>query len=510
MYTMSFTWPSRQILGASLLSLLTYLPSQAQAPMDIRIALVIGNAAYPSAAALANPTNDAKAMSQTLKDLGFTVIDVLDGSKSQMAEAINKVQLSLTGKQGIGMLYYAGHGLQVDWRNYMVPVDAKLQSPADVANQTVDVNQVIDAFKTAGNRMNIVVLDACRDNPFAATATGKGLAQLDAPPGTFLAFATAPGNVAEDGDAKGANGLYTSYLLQELKKPNTKIEDIFKRVRLNVRQQSQGRQIPWESTSLEEDFYFPTPSQKPTVLNANTRGPEFEIEKAAWDRVKTSTNPEDLFAFLRIFPSGALSEVAQAELNKLQKPNIVTSPAKDAPMQVTGLARYRMGDVYEFSWKETLTGIEKRRAKFRVTKVDDNVAEMNGGEAIYTQLGADVKDDAGTVYDPPLPSVPLGDYQIGKRFVSRSNWTNRAGEKGWIEYEVKVVALEKITIPAGTFTTYKVNSNYMMSTGASGSGSRWYEPQWGLSLKRVVSGRDRNGRVTGDTRELISREGTRN
>ena len=228
----------------------------AQAPLDVRVALVIGNADYAGAAALANPANDARAMASALKSLGFTVIELRNGSKAEMNKAVVAVRDALIGKQGVGLLYYAGHGLQLDWRNYMVPVDAKLVSATDVPVQAMDVNTVLDAFKRAGNRMNILVLDACRDNPFAASGSGKGLAQVDAPPGTFLAYATAPGNVAEDGDEKSGNGLYTQYLLEELKKPAAGIEDIFKRVRLNVRKQSQGRQIPWESTSLEDDFYF--------------------------------------------------------------------------------------------------------------------------------------------------------------------------------------------------------------------------------------------------------------
>ena len=242
-------------LGA-VAAVLSVAPVAAQAPLDVRVALIIGNSAYPGSP-LANPANDARAMSEVLRGLGFQVVELRDGSKVQMTAAISRVSDSLKGKQGVGMLYYAGHGLQLDWRNYMVPVDASLKVAADVPRQTIDLSLVIDTFKSAGNRMNIVVLDACRDNPFpGSTASGKGLAQLDAPPGTFLAYATAPGNVAEDGDAKSGNGLYTQYLLQELKKPTARIEDVFKRVRLNVRKQSQGRQIPWESTSLEDDFYF--------------------------------------------------------------------------------------------------------------------------------------------------------------------------------------------------------------------------------------------------------------
>ena len=238
-------------------SALAVISASAQAPLDIRVALIIGNSAYPGNMALVNPVNDARAMADVLKRLGFTVVELRDGNKAQMSAAIVKATDALKGKQGVGMLYYAGHGLQLDWRNYMVPVDANLKSAADVPQQTIDLSSVVDIFKTAGNRMNIVVLDACRDNPFGGTtSSAKGLAQLDAPPSTFLAYATAPGNVAEDGNEKTGNGLYTQFLLQELKRPTAKIEDVFKRVRLNVRKQSNGRQIPWESTSLEDDFFF--------------------------------------------------------------------------------------------------------------------------------------------------------------------------------------------------------------------------------------------------------------
>jgi hypothetical protein len=217
----------------------------AQAPLDVRVALIIGNSAYIGAPSLANPANDARAMGEVLRSLGFQVIELRDGNKAQMTAAISRVQESLKGKQAVAMLYYAGHGLQLDWRNYMVPVDARLASAADVPRQTIDLGSVIDTFKGAGTRMNIMVLDACRDNPFASsTSSAKGLAQLDAPPGTFLAYATAPGNVAEDGDEKGGNGMYTQYLLLELRKPFGKIEDVFKRVRLSVRQKTPGPADP--------------------------------------------------------------------------------------------------------------------------------------------------------------------------------------------------------------------------------------------------------------------------
>ena len=227
----------------------------AQAPLDVRVALIIGNSAYINAPPLINSSNDARAMSNIMRKLGFKVFDVIDGDKRSMDQAVEKMQAQLAGQQAVAMLYYAGHGLQLDWHNYMVPIDAKLNKAGDVSIQTVDIERVINAFKVAKTRMNIVVLDACRDNPFSGQSTGKGLAQMDAPSGTYLAFATAPGNVAEDGDSESSNGLFTQFLIKELQKP-AKIEDVFKRVRLQVRQKSQGRQIPWDSSSLEDDFSF--------------------------------------------------------------------------------------------------------------------------------------------------------------------------------------------------------------------------------------------------------------
>ena len=279
---------------------LTY-SSIAQAPLDIRVALVIGNAAYVNIPALGNSTNDAKSMATILRKLGFQVVEVFDGSKAQMDKAVENLQDLLKGKQAVAMLYYAGHGLQLDWHNYMVPVDVMLTQASDVPKQTLDIETVINSFKKATTRMNIIVLDACRDNPFAGETNGKGLAQLDAPVGTFIAFATAPGNVADDGDAESGNGLFTQYLLKELQKP-ARIEDVFKRVRLQVRQKSQGRQIPWDSSSLEDDFYF-------NDGNKHTFNPE--------DLVKEAKAREDkLRATLEAAKQEELRIAKQEELEK--------------------------------------------------------------------------------------------------------------------------------------------------------------------------------------------------
>jgi hypothetical protein len=241
-------------LVAALLALLTTSTS-AQVPNSLRVALVIGNGAY-EAAALATPANDAKAMSETLRGLGFTVVEARDATRVQMEAAILQAREAMKDGNAVGMLYYSGHALQLGWRNYMVPVDAKLSGSSEVAVHAIDVQRVVDAFKGSGNRMNIFVFDACRENPFSASASGRGLAQMDAPPESLLAYSTAPGEVADDRDAGNGHGLYTHHLLRELKQSGAKIEDVFKRVRFWVRRETQGRQVPWESTSLEGDFYF--------------------------------------------------------------------------------------------------------------------------------------------------------------------------------------------------------------------------------------------------------------
>ncbi len=493
---------------AAVLASLT--PSLAQAPGDLRVALVIGNAAYPGEAALANPTNDAKAMSDALRGLGFTVVEINDSSRQQMLDAIGKVKVTLQGKQAIGMLYYAGHGLQLDWRNYMVPVDARLSTAADVPEQTVDLAQVIDAFKIAGNRMNIVVLDACRDNPFAGTATGKGLAQLDAPPGTFLAYATAPGNVADDGDAKGANGLYTKYLLEELKKPSAKIEDVFKRVRLNVRQQSQGRQVPWESTSLEDDFFFNTGLKPTQKLSEADKDKAFTTEKADWDKIKNSKNVDDFYAFLKTYPNGNVNGLAQSKLEQLQKSQTVAVADQQGHKQPSVFDVYRPGDTYEFTVKDGLTGLVRGTGKVVANFVGDDVIESVSTNpsvvpgAVLTRGGFISRDGGGT-YDPPISFYPNGELKVGGKARSRTIRTANDGSKGWVEFESRVVGYETIDTAFGKISAVKLEVTQSYQDGGRSKLTLWFDPEWGYSVKLTREARGRGGSPDIYVREMTAR-----
>ena len=191
-----------------------------------KLALVLGNSKYKEAP-LRNPANDASAIAEALKASGFDVTLRMDTGKADMMAAVQVYVQTLAAKKCVGLFYYAGHGIQLAWRNYMVPVDASLGSTEDVQTQGVDVGDLLRGLTKAANPMNVIILDACRDNPFGSLkgASQRGLAQMDAPPNTLLAFATAPGNVASDGD--GANGLYTENLLRQMTVPDAKIEDVF-------------------------------------------------------------------------------------------------------------------------------------------------------------------------------------------------------------------------------------------------------------------------------------------
>jgi hypothetical protein len=228
-----------------------------------RIALVIGNGGYAEGR-LNNPVNDARDMAAALRQLGFEVLSGEDRTRRQMEDQIREFGRKIR-RGGVGMFYFAGHGVQVAGNNYLIPVGAEINGEAEVRYEAVDVGFVLAQMEDAQNRLNIVVLDACRNNPFARSfrSSARGLASIDAPVGTLIAYATAPGRTASDGGGS-RNGLYTKELLSAMQSPGLRIEDIFKRVRTEVRRQSNNQQVPWEASSIEGDFYFSAPSARPT------------------------------------------------------------------------------------------------------------------------------------------------------------------------------------------------------------------------------------------------------
>ncbi|RLD51991.1 MAG: hypothetical protein DRI94_04470 [Bacteroidetes bacterium] len=221
-----------------------------------RLALVIGNGEY-LLSPLKNPVNDAQLMAEELRKLGFDVMSFTDLSQNDMKSKIREFGNKLSKQKGVGLFYYAGHGIQLNGENYLVPVSAVINKEQDVELEAVNLKRVLGEMDYAQNDLNIVILDACRNNPFARSfrsGGGNGLASTTAPKGTFIAYATAPGSVASDGT--GENGLYTQELVKALEQPGSKIEDVFKAVRNNVYKMSNEMQVPWENSSIFGDFYF--------------------------------------------------------------------------------------------------------------------------------------------------------------------------------------------------------------------------------------------------------------
>ncbi|NIR22444.1 MAG: hypothetical protein GWN46_04020 [Gammaproteobacteria bacterium] len=284
-----------------------------------RIALVIGNGAYQDAP-LRNPVNDARAMSQRLDKLGFHVISLENGGRDAMQKAILEFATSLK-EETTGLFYYAGHGMQSRGRNYLLPVDADIDSERALRFEALDVQTILEEMQFAGNRMNIVILDACRNNPFERRFRGgsRGLAAIDAARGVLIAYATAPGAVAADGD--GNNGLYTSELLSALEEPNLKVEEVFKRVRVAVTGRTNGAQVPWESSSLTGDFVFNQRGAAAPAAAAATTAPSGDTNHEAlfWETIKDSDNSADFRAYLKQFPQGTFAGLALIRLSDLEK-----------------------------------------------------------------------------------------------------------------------------------------------------------------------------------------------
>jgi len=222
-----------------------------------RVALVIGNSNYKINGRLPNPKNDANDITNALRRLKFDVEQVSDADYSNLGKAIDNFGLKVKYAD-ISFFYYAGHGVQANGTNYLIPVDAEIQDENQVKYRCIDANQVLSYMESGESKVNIIVMDACRDNPFERSwkrsVKGNGLASMDAPIGTLIAYSTQPGNTAADGTGK--NGLYTSSLLEYLENPDLSLLEIFMKVRVKVLKESGKKQQPWESSSLTENVYL--------------------------------------------------------------------------------------------------------------------------------------------------------------------------------------------------------------------------------------------------------------
>lgn len=288
-----------------------------------RTALVIGNSAYATAP-LKNPVNDAADMAAKLRDLGFDVIHRENLERTRLRDAIRAFGHKLRKQRGVGLFYFAGHGMQVGGENYLIPVGSDIEAEDEVEDEAIQADLVLRKMESAGNQLNIVVLDACRNNPFARSfrSSSRGLARMRAPTGTLVAYATAPDNVAADGT--GRNGVYTKQLLQYIDQPGLTINQVFQRVRDGVLQETGKKQTPWELSSIVGgDFYFVQGDvnvgqvaavQPPAPAGVSTPA-AYELE--FWNTVREGNTCGDYDAYLKEYPEGRFRVLAQSRRRQL-------------------------------------------------------------------------------------------------------------------------------------------------------------------------------------------------
>jgi uncharacterized caspase-like protein len=338
------------------------LQAQVSGSAERRVALVVGNSNYKQSP-LKNPKNDARAVSAALRKLNFEVIERQDLGRESFSLAIRDFGDRLKGAS-VGLFYYAGHGLQVKGRNYLVPVDVDIAREDEVPYRGLDINEVLDKMDSARTPVNVVMLDACRNNPFARSfkLNQVGLAQMDAPQGTLISFATAPGSVAQDGE--GVNGLFTGALLKHIDVQGLAIEQMLKRVRVDVMRGSNGQQVPWESSSLNRDFAFAqaaatvTPVTAPLAPVGTT---ELALELAFWESVSTSRNAADYRAYLEQYPLGRFAALARIR----SQSNVVNTPAATAVTAQSPEGLYMVSvSAGQLQWVEMETGNVVRRTRW--------------------------------------------------------------------------------------------------------------------------------------------------
>lgn len=453
-----------------------------------RIALVIGNAAYRTDP-LDNPVNDARLVAQSLRQAGFAVRVHENLDRRALVEALRDFGNRL-GENTIAALYYAGHGLQLRDRNFLIPVDAEIRSEDEIPIAGVDVGFLLGRMATARSRINIVILDACRNNPFAGRGgnTAQGLAQMDAPVGTLLAYATAPGKLAADSGG-GTNSLYAANLAQHLLTPGLPVEHVFKRVREAVVRATVQAQVPWESSSLQGEFAF-VPGTTTTV---QSNSPEVEAagELAFWNSIQAAQRPDEYRAYLRQYPYGRFAALAQSRV-------AAYAPAP-AALVATAAALPRVGD----TWRYRVQDQFRIGDLFLTARVD---AVGNDGVAETWTTTSDAKLRTTLVPLAPgfhaLPGWNLTPPEFSPYLQAAGRLQaglalpelQRRVEQQLVPLRGRVEGEEEVVVGAGRFRALKVVLRGQVTPRGAGRGGAmssevvvWYAPQVRRTVKTTVA-----------------------
>lgn len=475
------------------------------------VALLIGNASY-SIGALDNPTNDANDFARVLKDIGFDVKVMTDQDQERMMQAVRDFGDRLKNNDGIGLFFFAGHGVQVEGENYLLPVGVPLRNEDEVKKNAVPANLVLRYMEDSKNRVNVVVLDACRNNPFIKTRSlkSRGLAPMDAPSGSLVAFSTAPGTEALDGI--GRNGLYTKHLMANAKVPGLTVEQVFKRTREAVEVESDKiagkRQSPREESSLKgADMYFvPPPAGQGNVDEA-------AIELAYWNSIASSDSSADYESYLSQYPKGKFADLARSRVQSLKAgpaaPNRTeTRTAGDGsaaaaprpsssfgtPGQSAPLAAARPSGVFGSAGSFKFSDHEEQATVKAAEFLSISCRDVIRGKRVALQL--DDRSGGGDVVRRALETklksvgVKLAANKAGADFVVRGRITGTQGVN-------RALGINEVDLTAD-FTLLLRNGNAVASTSAYGSSYAGSNRQQAIRALWDEKGEEVVGRLFGD------------
>jgi formylglycine-generating enzyme required for sulfatase activity/uncharacterized caspase-like protein len=422
---------------AFLLTAVFSLPALAEK----RVALVVGNGNYSHISPLQNPANDARLLAEALRSVGFTLIRgeaQLDLDKQSFEKVIQEFGAKLQGAE-VGLFYYAGHGVQVRGVNYLVPVDANPSREADVGIQMLDAKLIVSQMEGTGTKLNIVILDACRNDPFSGRAIamgrgrdnemvkmrdigGGGLAEMQAPEGTLISFATQPGNTAEDGE--GGHSPYAAALSEVIRIPGLGIFDSFNQVGLKVKYATGKKQQPWMSNSpIDGAFYF-VPAQGAAAATSTVSQ---SAEEIAWDYLKDTADAESLRRFVTKFPQGVRAGEAQARIATLELDTTKKRLQSDQTKSTAPQAPVTVGNLSP----DAEHGL-KPSEHF---KECDNCPEMVVVPGGSFMMGSPGNEPSRTADEGPQQPITFGhSFAVGRSAVTFAEWNTCVAEGGCNAY----------------------------------------------------------------------------
>lgn len=438
-------------------ALCLWLASSASAMAEEnRTALIIGNADYTESP-LKNPGNDARDMADALTKIGFDTTLVVDVDRRAMGKSIREFGKKLRQRGGVGLFYYAGHGMQIDNRNYLIPVDAPMEEEDEVPYESVDVGSVLAKMESAGNSLNVIILDACRNNPFPSQfrSSSRGLARVEAPIGSLVVYSTAPGSVADDGD--GRNGIFTGHLLEQLRTPGLSLSETVRRTRAAVVKTTQRAQVPWESSSLLNDIAFTNPVEAPSDDNSPKPEPAAPKAQALTLLTKRAEEPEEreepealnvatTFRTLTVTASPADARIRIMNIVPPYTPGIQLPSTETYDVYVTH-------EDYE-GWRQNIRLTEKDTQievalnpkavadALAITtptpeqeppRYDNSLApELSRVRGSGFLMGCSVSDSSCEKYEKPSVQVRVPDFQIAKTEVTVGEFKRFVNATGYI------------------------------------------------------------------------------